>query len=293
MTSENRRNEMTREKLGEILEKHRLWLQGVPGGQKADLRDADLRDADLRGADLRGASLSNASLSNANLSWANLIWADLSGANLRGADLCKADLSKADLSNADLSNANLSWANLSNAVLCDADLRKADLRGADLRGASLRGASLSNANLSNADLSWANLSNANLCDANLNGANLRKADLSGAKGLPRAVDYMETHFKRTDAGYVAYKTFSQYFVAPDTWEIAPGNILAENVNFDRCTECGCGINVAPLEWVRRNNGGNLEIWKVLIRWEWLCGVCVPYNTDGKIRCERVELLEVV
>lgn len=27
--------------------------------------------------------------------------------------------------------------------------------------------------------------------------------------------------------------------------------------------------------------------------EWLPGVCVPYNTDGKIRCERVELLEVV
>ena len=31
----------------------------------------------------------------------------------------------------------------------------------------------------------------------------------------------------------------------------------------------------------------------LICWEWLCGVCVPYGSDGKIRCEKVELLEVV
>lgn len=36
-----------------------------------------------------------------------------------------------------------------------------------------------------------------------------------------------------------------------------------------------------------------DVWKVLIRWEWLAGVCVPYNTDGKIRCERVKLVEIV
>ena len=59
----------------------------------------------------------------------------------------------------------------------------------------------------------------------------------------------------------------------------------------RADACGCGINVAPLDWVRKNYNG--EIWKVLIRWEWMVGVCVPYNTDGKIRCERVELVEVV
>ena len=49
--------------------------------------------------------------------------------------------------------------------------------------------------------------------------------------------------------------------------------------------------MAPLDWVKRRN--ETGIWKVLIRWEWLPGVCVPYNTDGKIRCERVQLLEIV
>ena len=71
-------------------------------------------------------------------------------------------------------------------------------------------------------------------------------------------------------------------------------MITENVNFNRCEGCGCGINVAPLNWVKRNYGWRGgAIWKVLIRWEWLCGVCVPYNSDGKIRCERVELLGVV
>ena len=51
-------------------------------------------------------------------------------------------------------------------------------------------------------------------------------------------------------------------------------------------------DVAPLEWARKKYPTD-TIWKVLIRWEWLCGVCVPYMTDGKIRCERVELLETV
>ena len=106
------------------------------------------------------------------------------------------------------------------------------------------------------------------------------------------MDFLEAHFERTDAGYIAYKTFNATYTSPAAWEIKEGTVISENVNFDRCIECGCGINVAPLEWVTREYV-NEPIWKVLIRWEWLCGVCVPYMSDGKIRCERVELLEVV
>lgn len=74
-------------------------------------------------------------------------------------------------------------------------------------------------------------------------------------------------------------------------KIEPDSIISENVMFDRCIGCGPGINVAPLDWVKKNYKG--EIWKCLIEVPWLAGVCVPYNTDGKIRCERVRLLEVV
>ena len=140
------------------------------------------------------------------------------------------------------------------------------------------------------------LSDANLRCANLSGANLRCADLSdanlsGSKGLLDAINYMEAHFERTDEGYIVYKTFGENYSAPESWKIEPGEIIEETVNCDRTTECGCGINVAPLEWVRRN--GCNQPYKLLIRLEWLPGVVVPYNTDGKIRCSKAQILEAV
>ena len=225
----------------------------------------------------------------------------LSVANLSGADLSVANLSDADLSVANLSGADLSVANLSGANLSDADLSVADLSGANLSGADLSVANLSGANLSGADLSVANLSGANLSGANLSGANLSGADLSvanlsgadlsDAKGLLDAINYMEAHFERTDEGYIVYKSFNENYIAPESWKIEPGEIIEETVNCDRTTECGCGINVSPLEWVRRN--GCNQPYKLLIRWEWLPGVVVPYNTDGKIRCSKAQILEAV
>lgn len=187
-------------------------------------------------------------------------------ANLRGADL-----SGTDLSGANLRGANLSWTDLSGA-----DLSRADLSGA---------------NLSGADLSWTDLRLANLSETDLSEVNLRGANLSGAKGILSSVDFMKINFEKTKEGYIAYKTFGSERKSPGKWDIRAGSVIDEVVNFNRCNACGCGINVAPLEFVKNNYKG--EIWKVLIRWEWLCGVCVPHNTDGKIRCERVELLEVV
>ena len=43
--------------IAETLRLHKMWLESLDGGARADLRGADLRGADLRGADLRGADL--------------------------------------------------------------------------------------------------------------------------------------------------------------------------------------------------------------------------------------------
>ena len=98
---------MTRTNVSEILERHKKWLAGEAGVQRANLSRAN-----LRGADLRGANLSRANLIGANLSGANL-----SEADLRSADLSGANLSEADLRGADLRGANLSRANLYNCCL--------------------------------------------------------------------------------------------------------------------------------------------------------------------------------
>ena len=94
---------MIRNELNEILENHKLWLNGE-GGECANLRGADLRYANLYNIDLRCANLNSADLNSA----------DLRCANLRGASLYNASLSGASLYNANLYSSNLNNANLNN-----------------------------------------------------------------------------------------------------------------------------------------------------------------------------------
>ena len=58
--------------LNEILAKHKKWLNGEEGGERANLRSANLRHAYLSYADLRHADLRHADLSYADLSYADL-----------------------------------------------------------------------------------------------------------------------------------------------------------------------------------------------------------------------------
>ena len=132
-----------------------------------------------------------------------------------------------------------------------------------------------------ADLRYADLSYANLSDANL----------SGTKGILSPVDYMDKTFETNELGYIVYKTFNSQYLSPDSWVFEPNSIISEVPNPLPTLDCACGVNVATLEWVKREQSG--EIWKCLIEWKWLVGVIVPYNTDGKIRCERIRLLEIV
>ena len=183
----------------------------------------------------------------------------------------KADLSYADLSSANLSSADLRYANLSYASLSSADLSSADLRYADL---------------SSADLSYANLRS-----ANLSSADLRYANLSYAKNLLSQTQYIKDNFKKSKNGIIVYKTFGEINAPNDTWMIKPKSILEEVVSPCRTIDCACGINVGTLAWVKSNT--IKEIWQCLIRWEWMVGVVVSYNTDGKIRTEKLQLIKKI
>ena len=83
---------MTQEELQTILEKHKKWLNNVPGGERANLERANLRCANLERANLEDANLERANLRCANLKGANLEDANLVGANLEGANLKGANL---------------------------------------------------------------------------------------------------------------------------------------------------------------------------------------------------------
>ena len=158
---------MEREKLNEILENHKLWLNNE-GGACANLKGVNLRGVNLRGVDLRYANLYDADLKNANLRDADLRCTHLRYANLKGANLMGTNLKYADLRYVNLNYTNLYGANLSSANLRYANLRNTDLYSADLSGANLYSADLSGANLYNIDLRGANLYGANLTNIKTN-----------------------------------------------------------------------------------------------------------------------------
>src|SRR3972149_3839634 len=265
---------MRREGKGAMIIKNRLTgeiIKEIENLSGANLSGADLRDADLSGADLRDADLSGANLSGADLSGADLRGADLRGAYLRGANLNGADLRDADLSGAYLSGA--------------------DLSGADLRGANLSGAALSGADLRGAYLSGANLSGADLSGAYLRGANLSGANLSDAKGLLNSADWLGEHFCSDGDGLIVFKAIGNTdYDAPTYWRIEPGAVLEEIVNPDRYTPCACGVSFGTLDFIRANYARS-DHWHCRIRWLDLADVIVPYNTDGKARCARLEVIE--
>ena len=100
---------MTQEELQTTFEKHKKWLNNVPGGERANLAGANLAGAYLKGANLRGANLKGANLTSANLECANLTDAYLTSANLEYANLEYANLEYANLECANLECANLEY----------------------------------------------------------------------------------------------------------------------------------------------------------------------------------------
>ena len=111
----------TQEKMDitEALQRHKKWLDGAEGGERANLIGSDLTGADLIGADLTGAKLT----------LANLTMANMTGANLTGAYLNWANLNMANLTMANMTGANLVGAYLNGADLTRASLTRANLRG--------------------------------------------------------------------------------------------------------------------------------------------------------------------
>lgn len=123
---------------------------------------------------------------------------------------------------------------------------------------------------------------------------LRGTDFSQSYGINMSpIAYLKEKFTTSKRGIIVYKAFGQFYQPNPGWVIKPGKIIKEAVNPDRTVDCGSGVNVGNIEWIRNNIDSNQDIWECVIRWNWLPGVVVPYNTDGKIRSERVQLLRII
>ena len=198
-----------------------------------------------------------------------------------------------DLEGVNLAGANLTGAYLTEVDLTEANLTEADLREADLREANLTGADLTGADLKGGNLRWADLRETNLIGVALKWADLRETNLSNTKGLTNPSEYMKENFERTPEGYVVYKRIGTTdFPVPNYWVTESGNFIEEVVNPCPADDCGCGVNFGTKEWCNSDHP-NADLWKCLLHWEDLPSVVVPYNTDGKCRCGRLQLLEII
>ena len=217
----------------------------------------------------------------------------LTGADLRGHNFSNYNLSKVDMSYCTLSCSQLKGVNLSEANLSCTNLNFANLHGTDLRGANLGHSTLSFANLYSACLTDANLQGANLFEANIRDSYLGGALINNTRGLTDPSEYLADNFEYTDEGLIVYKLFGVYYLCPARWLVESNSVIEEVTNCDRRITCGQGINVATMDWLKETLPLRKRVWKCLIRWKWLPGVIVPYATDGKIRCSKLELLEEV
>jgi hypothetical protein len=282
---------MTKQEMIELLttdvKKWNEWRAG--NTERLDLRYSNLSGSNLRGSNLRDSDLSGSNLSGSDLRDSNLRGSDLSGSNLSGSDLRYSNLRGSDLRYSNLSGSNLRGSNLSDSNLSDSDLSGSDLSGSDLRYSNLRGS-----DLRDSDLSGSNLSGSDLRDSNLRGSDLRYSNLSGSKDLPISTDFLEG-LESDENGLIVYKRIGSgatTYDPPESWTIAPGAVLTEVVNPCRTSECASGVNFGTREWCEKNYTG-AELWKCRIAWIDLADVVVPYHTDGKARCARLTLLEVV
>jgi len=300
--------------LYEVLERHEKWLYSDKReGECADLSGLDLRGHAFKGVDLRYALLRYSVLAGVNSRKARFEWADLTGADLGGADVSRANFRGAKLEGAnfeqvdafgtDFQEANLIETNFSrskpelacfmHAIARNASFIEARLFFANFREAFLKGANFQGAYCVNTCFRAANLMQANFQRTFLDGADLVRTNLSGVQGMLDPIEFIRKNFETTNEGILVYKVFDRFYSPNPDWTIARGATIEETVNYDRSTLCASGISVATLDWIKKNAGRSCRVWKCLVRWEWLPGVCVPYRTDGKIRVSKLQLLEQV
>ena len=54
---------------------------------------------------------------------------------------------------------------------------------------------------------------------------------------------------------IAYKTFGSQYSPNENWLMQSNEVISEVANPCPGTECGCGVNVAPLAWVKKHANG--------------------------------------
>lgn len=222
------------------------------------------------------------------------LWLDSGHERGEAAGFANKDLKGKDFFDANLERASFFRADISYATFHCADLRRALFQEVTAAGANFREANLGRACFYGADLTGAILPH----------ASINAADFRQTKGLLNDYEWLNQNLASTDEGYIAYKifgvcthtVFSRCAECDHTIPgLSPGQTMSEITDPTRTVLMGAGVEVGTREWAdsQQPYGSPGEVWKVLIRWKWAAGIVVPYHTDGRFRCPKIEFLRYV
>lgn len=132
--------------------------------------------------------------------------------------------------------------------------------------------------------------NVRFISCSFNGTNFK-----GSTGLSSPIDIIAGNYEKTENGYIGYCAFDK---APEL-----GQIFTETVNTNRSTPSGIRVMTKEhMEWIykdketgndKRTRYKKVEVWEVVIPFEYLSGVVVPFDFHGEIYCERVKATKFV
>lgn len=222
-----------------------------------------------------------------------LCFMDLTGLDLSRRNLSRITFRFCNFNSVDFHCSNLSEATIIGCRLIHSNMSDVDMSGSYLFDCVITDCNLSGSNLFNFDTACCHFKNINFTNTNLTDVDMAKTTITDSIGLRSAKEILDELFKKTDEGYIVYKVFGMYYEIPDYWNIEEDSIIEEKVDMNRMETCSYGINVAIKPWIEKCINKGQQIWKCLLSFDDLDKVCVPYGTDGKIRCGRLKLLEIV
>jgi len=145
------RKTLTDDEILAKLDAHTAWLNGEPGGARADFSRTDLsnstlfRKRNLMNANFEDAWLTNADISDAYFSCAYLRYTSLNGATAVGTKFSNATLFNTYFTDANLERADFTSCTLDHCCLLHANLDRADFDNCRFIRTTLRGLTLKNA----------------------------------------------------------------------------------------------------------------------------------------------------
>jgi len=290
---------MNQEELNKVLDN---YLNSAADNSNTDEANFSIRifDSDLdfsfrylKNIDFSECRIRNSNFSDSNLQNSKFNFSILNDSNFKNALMNKSNLNNVNARSNNFSEASFEYASLSGSIFDNSSFVGVNFVHAGLSGSKFYNADFTGANFINANLSNAHFRNANFSNAKFIKTILSSADFSGAHGLIDPITWMKENFKTDEYGYIVYKGIGNTdYSAPKYWNIKPGSFIEETVNPDRTTECGCGINFGTKEFIKSMFSPK-QLWKCRIRWEDLPGLVVPFVSNGKARCSRLELVEVI